>query len=58
MSQIKKQASEKSLMIQAALKQAVADALDNKSRLGQYAVLWENNQLFYKGSDAPETSRK
>jgi hypothetical protein len=34
MSQSKKQPSEKSLKIQAALKQALADALDKKSRLG------------------------
>ncbi|MCD2449350.1 hypothetical protein GO003_002970 [Methylicorpusculum oleiharenae] len=54
----KKQPSEKSLMIHAALKQAVADALDKKSRLGQYAVLWENNGMFFKGSEAPEISRK
>lgn len=58
MSPDKKRPSEKSLMMQAALKQAVTDALDKKSRLGQYAVLWENNRLLYKGSDAPEISRK
>jgi hypothetical protein len=58
MSQEKKQASDKSLLIQAALKQAVTDALDKKNRLGQYAVLWENNHLLYKGSDAPDTTRK
>jgi hypothetical protein len=54
----KKQVTEKSLIIQAAFKQAVTDDLDKKSRLGQYAVLWRNNQIYLQGSDAPETSRK
>ena len=58
MSQSKKRPSEKSLMMQAALKQAVANELDKKSRLGQYAVFWENNRVLYKGSDATEISRK
>ena len=58
MSQDKNRPSDKSLLIQAALKQAVTAALDKKSRLGQYAVLWENNRLLYKGNDAPEIPRK
>ncbi|MDO8844083.1 hypothetical protein [Methylicorpusculum sp.] len=58
MSPDKKRPSEKSLIMQAALKQAVTAALDKKYRLGQYAVLWENNRLLYIGSDAPEISRK
>lgn len=58
MSQSKIRPSEKSLMMQAALKQAVANALDKKSRLGQYAVFWKNNRVLYQGSDAPEISRQ
>lgn len=29
----------------AVLKQAVAEALDRKRRLGQYAVFWQNGQV-------------
>jgi hypothetical protein len=49
-----KQASEKSAIIQSTLKEAVANALEKKRRLGQYAVVWENDRLIYKGDDAPE----
>ena len=49
----KKQPSEKSLIILSALKEAVAHAMEEKRRLGQYAVVWENNALIYKGEDAP-----
>ncbi|MFA7346147.1 MAG: hypothetical protein WCZ86_00170 [Desulfurivibrionaceae bacterium] len=36
------------------LKHAVADALEKKKRLGQYAVLWENNKPVLVGEDAPQ----
>ncbi len=36
------------------LKNAVADALEKKKRLGQYAVLWENDKPVLVGEDAPQ----
>ena len=35
------------------LKQAVAEALERKRRLGQYAVVWRNGQAVCIGPDAP-----
>jgi len=55
---VKKQASEESTIIQATLKKAVANALEKKRRFGQYSVVWENNQLTYKGDDAPQITQK
>jgi len=55
---VKKQASEESTIIQATLKKAVANALEKKRRLGQYSVVWENNQLTYKGDEAPQITQK
>lgn len=49
-----KQPSEQSKIVLNALKQASSNELDKKRRLGQYAVLWENGQLVYKGEDAPK----
>ena len=40
-----------------ALKKAVAQALDRKKRLGQYAVVWKDNQPVTIGEDAPEEFR-
>ena len=37
----------------AALQRAVTKALDRKRRLGQYAVLWENDRMVLIGPDAP-----
>jgi hypothetical protein len=37
------------------LKQAVAQALEKKKRLGQYAVIWENGKPVLIGEDAPQT---
>jgi len=36
-----------------ALKQAVAEALERKRRLGQYAVLWRDGRIVCIGPDAP-----
>lgn len=36
-----------------ALRQAVGKALENKRRLGQYAVTWQNGSPVVKGDDAP-----
>lgn len=35
------------------LRLAVAKTLDRKQRLGQYAVLWEDNAPILVGEDAP-----
>jgi hypothetical protein len=35
------------------LKQAVAEALERKRRLGQYAVIWRNGRAVCIGPDAP-----
>ena len=37
------------------LKQAVAQALEKKKRLGQYAVIWEDGKPVFIGEDAPQT---
>lgn len=37
-----------------ALRQAVTKTLDRKRRLGQYAVLWEENRIVLDGPDAPQ----
>jgi hypothetical protein len=55
---IEKQPSEKSQIILSSLKEAVANALEKKRKLGQYAVVWEDNKLVYRGEDAPQTDLK
>jgi hypothetical protein len=55
---IEKQPSEKSQVILSALKDAVANALEKKRKLGQYAVVWEDNKLVYRGEDAPQIESK
>jgi hypothetical protein len=35
------------------LKRAVAEALERKRRLGQYAVTWRDGQIVCTGPDAP-----
>ena len=54
MSTIKNQPSEQSRLILNSLKQAANNVLEKKRRLGQYAVFWENEQIVYKGEDAPK----
>jgi len=39
------------------LKRAVAEALEKKRRLGQYAVLWKNGKPVMIGDDAPENDK-
>ena len=53
MNTIQKQPSEKSQIILSSLKEAVANALEKKRKLGQYAVIWEDNKLVYRGEDGP-----
>ncbi|WP_445011052.1 hypothetical protein [Vreelandella stevensii] len=35
------------------LRSAVAETLERKRRLGQYAVVWENDRPVFIGDDAP-----
>ncbi|ANA40316.1 hypothetical protein A2G06_08425 [Geobacter anodireducens] len=50
--------SEKGQIELATLKSAVAQALEKKRRLGQYAVIWQNGKPVMVGEDAPEVDRK
>jgi len=50
--------SKESQIIQTALNKAIANALEKKRKLGQYAVMWENDRVVYKGPDAPDTHNK
>ncbi len=47
--------SAKSQVILKTLQAAVAHTLDKKKRLGQYAVIWENDKPVLRGEDAPPT---
>ncbi|MBE0472550.1 MAG: hypothetical protein IBX55_23965 [Methyloprofundus sp.] len=53
MNSTKNTPSKKSLLMLNALKNAVNNELEKKRRLGQYAVLWENDQIIYTGEDTP-----
>ncbi len=37
-----------------ALRAAVANSLERKQKLGQYAVVWRNGQPLQTGGDAPK----
>lgn len=39
------------------LKRAVAEALEKKRRLGQYAVLWKDGKPVLIGEDAPNNDK-
>lgn len=39
-----------------ALRTAVANSLEKKQKLGQYAVIWQNGQPVQSGSDAPKAA--
>ena len=54
MNLIQEQPSQESLRVLAALKKAVSNDLEKKRKLAHYAVMWENNQVVYKGDDAPD----
>jgi len=47
------QATDYEAMALDALKRAVADALERKRRLGQYAVVWRDGRVLCIGPDAP-----
>jgi hypothetical protein len=40
-------------MVLDVLKRAVAEALDHKRKLGQYAVIWREGRVVCTGPDAP-----
>jgi hypothetical protein len=46
--------SEHSQKILTSLKKAVAEALERKRKLGQYAVIWDGKKPVLKGDDSPE----
>lgn len=54
MSASSQQPSADSLEMLAALREAVAKALEKKRRLGQYAVIWDGNKVVMIGDDAPK----
>jgi hypothetical protein len=47
------QGHEYEAMVLDVLKRAVAEALERKRRLGQYAVVWREGRAVCIGSDAP-----
>jgi hypothetical protein len=46
------------MIVLESLRKAVAQALDRKKRLGQYAVVWQDGQPTIIGDDKPETTRQ
>ena len=58
MNTTRNQPSKESQLILGALKEAVANAMERKRKLGQYAVVLENDKLVFKGEDAPQTHTK
>ena len=58
MNTVKNPPSIQSQIIQEALNKAIANELEKKRKLGHYAVMWENNQIIYKGDDAPQNTQK
>lgn len=40
------------------LRQSVAEALERKRRLGQYAVFWRDGRVVCEGPDAPEPEER
>jgi hypothetical protein len=46
--------SEKSLRILESLKKVVAETLERKRKLGQYAVIWDGQKPVQSGPDVPE----
>lgn len=48
---------EANLMLRA-LREAVTKNLERKKRLGQYAVVWQNDGPVQTGEDAPKAERK
>ena len=51
-----KEGREYEAMVLDVLKRAVAEALERKRRLGQYAVMWRDGRVVCIGPDAPAGS--
>lgn len=45
--------SEENDIVLQALREAVAEELERKRRLGHYYVIWENGKIVFVGDDAP-----
>ena len=45
--------SPESIEVLNALRDAVTEALDKKRRLGQYAVIWQDDRPVFIGDEAP-----
>ncbi len=45
--------SPESIVMLQALRDAVTEALEKKRRLGQYAVIWQDDRPVFIGDDAP-----
>ncbi|GFO63180.1 hypothetical protein [Geomonas paludis] len=52
----KSAASTEAQLVLENLKEAVAQALEKKRRLGQYAVIWKDGKPVLTGDDAPKTA--
>ncbi|UZE95169.1 hypothetical protein [Alkalimarinus alittae] len=50
---IKTQPSENSQKILESLKSTAIKTLETKHKLGQYVVVWKNNQICLEGQDTP-----
>jgi hypothetical protein len=48
--------SPESIAILQVLRDAVAEALEKKRRLGQYAVIWQDDHPVFIGDEAPPES--
>lgn len=57
MNALPKPTQETQLMLES-LRQVVAQTLERKRRLGQYAVLWQQDAPVAVGDDAPASLRK
>lgn len=44
------------MLVLESLKKTVTQALDRKKRLGQYTVMWQDEQATIIGGDKPETT--
>ncbi|QWV94216.1 hypothetical protein KP004_03215 [Geomonas oryzisoli] len=54
----KSTASTEAQLVLENLKEAVAQALEKKRRLGQYAVTWKDGKAVLTGDDAPRAEPK
>ncbi len=45
-------------IVHVALRRAVKSALERKKKLGQYSVIWRDNQIITQGEDAPSVDQQ